>query len=289
MTEFGTPSMTQHGAIRKALIKTGQEVFEMFLNKSAKPREEDFVGAKGIEDMYTAESIKEDRRRVEYVKASKEYEKHTSAGIVLENMLTEVMEESEWLLPENGEVYISHTTEFDDIIESGAHADAVVEMKTKDGTVIYFGLDFTTAEHPDRLNKKRNRYFDAIKRGKLFTVKYFQSDIDDYCGPLQDIPVFTVGIDRETLAKMCEDYGISRDLSKCYVQHMVTEEILHQLDENIAQASVQHGHESVLVEKLEIYREIMLEIAEKKNSLRPEDFEAKAAEDKTYTFIKKYF
>ena len=281
--------MTQHGAIRKSLIKTGQEVFEMFLNKSVKPKEEDFIGVEGFGGIYTTESIKEDRRRVEYVKASKDYEKPTSASIVLENMMVKVMEESEWLLPEGGEVNISHTTEFDDIIENGAHADAVVEMKTKDGTIIYFGIDFTTAEHPDRLNKKRNRYIDAIKQEKLFTVKYFQSDIDDYRGPLQEIPVFAVGIDRETLAKMCEDYGISRDLSKCYVQHMVMEEILHQLDEDIAQAHVQHGYESSLCEKLEIYREILLEIAEKKNSLRPKDFDVKAAEDKTYTFIKKYF
>ena len=289
MPEPGMPSMTQHGAIKKALIKTGQEVFEMFLKRSVKPREEDFIGVEGFGVMYTTESIKEDRRRVEYVKASKDYEKPTSASIVLENMMVEVMEKNEWLLPEGGEVNISHTTEFDDIIESGAHADAVVEMKTEDGTIIYFGIDFTTAEHPDRLNKKRNRYFNAIKHGKLFTVKYFQSDINDYSGPLQEIPVFAVGIDRETLAKMCKEYGISRDLSKCYVQHMVMEEILHQLDENIAQAHIQHGHENSLCEKLEMYREILIEIAEKKNSLRPKDFDAKAAEDKVYSFIKKYF
>jgi hypothetical protein len=267
----------------KKKIQTGPEIFQHYRDLDTRTKMEDFG------DIYSEEEIKEDRRRVEYVKLSKDYEKPTVHGKVFENLFCEIAEKFKWF----GEgARIVQLTEYDDIIASGAHCDAVLEIPMGDN-LLRIGLDLTTAVDFDNLLKKRTKCIDAVEKGKNFPVKYFQSKIDQTRGKIENIPVFFVGIDKEALARLCDSVAKQKNsqddlLENNEVQFMILDELYSQALVYRAHAEKKHGKDSTVTKKMEHYGKIFKGLIDTKKSLRSKDFEAKASADGVYNYIKKY-
>jgi len=284
MPEFGTPSMTQGGAVKKSIRieRTAQEIFDKFLKKydSSQIKMEDFS------DIYSKDEIESDKRRVKAMKESESYEEPTNYSKVLEEAVANLAELYNWL--GERQYALIRTSEYDDKLVNGAHCDVILEMMADDGSIMRMGIDLTTSVDWDRLNEKKKKCFGAVEKGKLFDVKYFKSVLTDEKGALKDIPVVMFGADKDSVHELCESVGRIGDISKHHMQYMLIEEINHNLEVLNAVSIECNGIYSEITQKLTSWRELFQEIAAEKNSLRPEDFESKAAKDKAYSYIMKY-
>lgn len=276
---------TADAKVKNSGIKTAQGVFEMYQKKDERIRLEDFIG------VYNEEEIKKDMERVEYFKRSKDYDKPTAHGTVLENLFCQMAEKYEWF---GADVKVVQLSEFDDMIASGAHCDAVLEIPVGDGDdVVRIGIDLTTAINYDNLNKKRNKCVDAIQSGKLFSVKYFKSKIDDTIGRISDMPVFFAGVNKENLEALCATVAKQENtgqnlLSKHEVQFMFLEQMLSQINRYVSIASSRHGFGSNITNNLEYYKRLIEWMKDDKKSLRPNNFDQRAMGDEVYKYIIKF-
>lgn len=277
-------AITKDGKIRKSGIATAKDVFEMYLKKNEKVEMTEF------EDVYGAEDVKKDLGRVEYVKNSKGFENPTPEGIVLENMFSDLVEKYHWF----GEgVKAVQLSEFDDKIASGAHCDVVLEIPTDDGECVRIGIDLTTAINYDTLSKKRTKCVEGIQSGKLFSVKYFKSKVDDTKGRISDVPVFFAGLDKNTLQNLCETMAKQENtgneiLEKHEGQFVFLDEILSQTNRFIAIAKVKHGEQANITCWMEYYKELFKWILENKKAPRPNNFGQRAGQDEVYRYITKF-
>lgn len=277
MPEFGTPSLSPHAAIQKSQKKTGPEIFEIYLKRDNKLQMDDFG------DVYSEQEILKDKNLLERMASNENYDRSDVQGTVLENIIVDIGEQNMWFGDE--ENYLIQLSEYDDKAPNGAHADAVLEIKTKDGNIMRLGIDFTLSANSSLLNKKRAKCLDLIDSGKLANVKYFQSELTNEKGRLADIPIVMAGVDRETLHKLCKDVAKKENLTANPAQYMILDEILYQLDIFVAISASKHGMQNELTQELEAYREIFIEILKKKESLRPDNFREKALQDGVYSYL----
>jgi hypothetical protein len=287
---FETPALqssestTKDEKIRKSGIKTSKDIFETYLKKDEKLNMEEFG------DVYSAEEIKKDKERVEYIKASKDFAAPTPEGIVLENIFCDLVEKHKWFTEETRVVQLS---EFDDKIASGAHCDVVIEIPTEGGSVVRFGIDLTTAINYDTLSKKRSKCIDAIQHGRFFSVKYFNSKVDDTKGKIDDLPVFFAGVDKETLNSLCEIMAKQENtqtnlLDKHEAQFIFLEELLAQADSYYGLALENHGEDAYISQSMDYYQRLFDWFCDNKKSLRPNNFGQKAGQDEVYKYITKF-
>ncbi len=289
MNSFENP-LAQNKATQDVVVQkskssmTANEVFERYLKKDEKIEMRDF------RDIYGAEDVKKDLDRVAYVKNSKGFEKPTSESVVLENMFSDLVEKYNWFGQGVKSVQLS---EFDDMIASGAHCDVVLEIPTNDGKCVRIGVDLTTAINYDTLSKKRTKCIEGIQSGKLFSVKYFKSKIDDTKGRISNVPVFFAGLDRNTLQNLCEtmakqENAGSEILEKHEGQFVFLDEILSQSNRFIAVARVRHGEQAGVTKWMEYYKELFKWILDNKKSPRPNNFGQRAGQDEVYRYITKF-
>ncbi len=277
---------TTETKIKGSGIKTAQGIFEMYKNENNRIQIEDFI------DVYSEEEIVRDRERVAYVKKSKDFENPTEHGIVLENLFCDLAEKHEWF----GEgVKIVQLSEFDDMIASGAHCDAVLEIPVgEEGLVIRIGIDLTTAVNYDTLNKKKIKCTEGILSGKLFSVKYFKSKIDSTKGKIENMPVLFAGVNKENLELLCASVAKQENtkvdaLGKHEVQFMFLDEIVSQLESYAGIANSKHGWSNGNITTwMNYYKELFEWIREDKKSLCPNNFKQRASLDELYKFITRF-
>ncbi|NTW26724.1 MAG: hypothetical protein HGA36_00110 [Candidatus Moranbacteria bacterium] len=290
MNTFETPAAqavgitTTDAKIKNSGIKTMQGIFEMYKKKNDKLKMADFA------DVYSEEEIMKDKGRVEYFKKSKDYNQPTEHGIVLENMFCDLVEKYEWFGKGAKVVQLS---EFDDMNANGAHCDAVLEIPMEDGFVVRVGIDLTTAVNYDVLNKKKSKCMDGVLSGKLFSVKYFKSKVDQTKRRISDVPVLFAGMNKENLEALCasiaKQENTEKDIvSKIDTQFMFFDQFSSQLEKYADMAEEKHGPDAVVTTWLEFYRELFEWIAENKKSLRPNNFGQKASGDEVYKYITRF-
>ena len=277
-------STTKDDKIRKSGIITVEDVSERYLKK------DDAIKMADFEDVYSAEEIKKDTERVEYIKKSKGFEKPTAESVILENMFSDLVEKYKWF----GEgVKVVQLSEFDDKIASGAHCDAVLEIPVAADRVIRIGIDLTTAVNYDTLSKKRTKCVEGVQSGKLFSVKYFQSKIDGTKGQISDLPVFFAGLDKNTLKNLCEAVAKQENtgndsMEKHEGQFIFLDEMLSQSNRYIAIAKVKHGAESNTTIWMEYYKQLLEWIRDNKKAPRPNNFGQRGGQDEVYRYITKF-
>lgn len=276
---------TQDAAVQRSkTIMTASKIFEMYLTKDQKINEEDFV------DIYGEEEIKKDKQRVEYIKNSKGFEKPTPEGIVLENLFCDLAEKYKWFGEGSRVVQLS---EFDDKIASGAHCDVVVEIPTQDENVTRIGIDLTTAINPDTLSKKRTKCLDGIRSGKLFSVKYFKSEVNDYKGAIDDVPVFIAGINKESLNLICDTLAKQENTDKDYVSNsevpfMIFDEMISQASRYRGIAALKHGEGGYMTDLMDYYKLLLEWINQNRKSPLPANYKQRASLDDVYRYITKF-
>lgn len=108
----------------------------------------------------------------------------------LEAVLFDMCEREEWF---GGEVIMAKTSRFDDVANG---VDLVAEFAGEDETVERTGLAIDASFSQD-LGGKFARIKQAIDRGKMSEVKYFQSKYDpEFRGRLKNLPRVVIGCER---------------------------------------------------------------------------------------------
>ena len=147
---------------------------------------------------YDQNDLKNDERWVEEQQRREHETKATKRGKILEYAIFKNAESADWFGPE---AYTVQTTEYDD---RHNHIDFVVEWET-DEKIERLGIDATTAESAEVIEKKRNIISQEIAEGRFGTVKYFESEIDGSVGPIEQIPRLILAVDRDGVKRLAKD------------------------------------------------------------------------------------
>lgn len=292
MFEIPTPALqpmgeknTKDGKIKNSGIKTGQVVFEGYLKTDNK------IDPKTFSDIYGKEEIEKDLAKVEFFRNNRDFQKPTETAIVLENMFCDLAEKHEWF----GEgVKIIQLSEFDDMNANGAHCDVILEIPIKeDDYIMRIGVDLTSALNYDTLNKKRTKCLEGIQNGKMFSVKYFESKVEDAKGRLSGIPVFFAGIDEKTIKSLCDVKAKQENtemdfLGKHEAQFMFMEELVSQVNRYVAIAIAKHGSGAAVTMDLGYYKDSLESLLSNKKAPRPNGYGQKALQDDVYRYITKF-
>ena len=114
---------------KKTKVIPGHEIFQKYygMGSEKKNKMEDFA------DIYGADTIKKDKKRVEEVK--KKQEKPTPSGIVLENIFYDLSEKLLTDEKSGNEIYSQLLSVFDDTMADSTRADVVLEIKNPKGEI----------------------------------------------------------------------------------------------------------------------------------------------------------
>jgi len=275
--------------IKKTEVIPGSKVFQKYfeMGDKGKNKMDDFA------DVYSLSEIQSDKKRIAEVKNKQE--RPTPFGVVLENAFYDL---SEKLLSDgNGEnkIYSQMLSTFDDIIKrDGTRADVALEVKTPKGEVVRLLVDVTTAITMSKLYEKRKKCIENIEKGKLHSVKYFQSKIETVDengnnikkkGKQENLPMVIVGMDKESLHEFCPRIGENNDLANDCAAFMFLDEIVKQLRDDYVLSEEINGKNSEITETLLKTYQTFGAILETKNNLRPHDFEEKVVKDGVYTYL----
>lgn len=155
--------------------------------------EADAIDPRDFIDLYGRENVDQDLRRIELLKGRFEEDETKKAAEVLEAIIYEQCELSNWL-GNNAETI--KTSEFDDI-ENGV--DLVVEfMEQIQTSHLALGVDVTFGTK--NIEKKFNKIKAQIQQDQLTTVKYFQSN--DFKGSLRNVPRVIIGVELDTVNQL---------------------------------------------------------------------------------------
>lgn len=152
-------------------------------------------------DIYSEEQIERDIQRSEYLKKSYA-EKHRVLGKeavfaatrsdALETIVVNQAEMNNWF-GENS--FLIRTSEYDDY---NNHVDAVLEfaIEGKESQRLALAIDSTSASsrNNDVINRKIERNIEDVKYDRT-TVKYFESQVDNFRGRLRTVLPVVVGLD----------------------------------------------------------------------------------------------
>ncbi len=140
---------------------------------------------------------------------------------ILEAILYEQIELSEWLGPD---VSTSLTSKYDDY-QNGM--DMIVRFEGADGKPIFIALDITFAND---LQKKIDIRRHSLISGKLAPAKYYHSEATGKNGSLEKVPNLVIKVGRRYLDELSDQWLTNKKkLSKNPVQIMILMEIVEQL------------------------------------------------------------
>lgn len=235
-------------------------------------------------DIYSKEQIERDEQRCEYLKRSyaeknkvlgKEAVFAATRSDALETIVVNQAEMNNWF-GENS--FLIRTSEYDDY---NNHVDAVLEfaIEGKESQRLALAIDSTSASsrNNDVINRKIERNIEDVKYDRT-TVKYFESQVDNFRGRLRTVLPVVVGLDERnsddlislsaTIIKLeaqkisgnARLAQIKKEMEKHPAQLLFLEEIKQQLE-------MYHGLEiyknnNQLLSILETIKEVMGEKAE---------------------------
>jgi len=179
-----------------------------------------------------------DKQKVIGLKTRASEMEKTERAILLEAILAEHIEQSEWL---GSNAYTFQTTEFDDRIN---HTDLVVEFEVPEGER-YLAIDVTTTGDDRVLSDKKKRISQEIGRGSMTMIKYFESqvDMDNPQKVLNHIPRVVVNIRPEIIERLATTQrkildkkpGANQAMAHDAVQIEILTQIESQLTDDVIQ------------------------------------------------------
>lgn len=270
---------------KKTKPVTGPEVFQNLLEKgkNGKLSMEEFV-KKGI---YAKEEVALDEEEIKQFRLSDNFERPTTASIVSEFVVSQIGEEMNWFsnLETGTKCYCTRLSEHDDISFKSARADILLELKMPEGETAELLLDVTTDFSPAKLQEKKGKCEKTIRKGRLHPIKYFKSKLTEKMGRKVDLPMVIVGFNKDNLLGFCERFSKDDNLENDHLAFMLLDEIVGQLSYYFSQSEIINGSNHYITQKLKRTLEIFINILNKKESLRPQDFREKASSDDVYAYL----
>lgn len=130
-------------------------------------------------------------------------------GELLEAICRQEIFNGEWMGPDCEVV----TTECFDDREN--HTDLVLEWPGDDGEVVRLAVDITYSGDPRVFGHKIHYVQDGIESGKLTTLKYFESDLDEEVGPaVSGIPRVVLGTSHDEVKRLSTLFRQAYDKEK---------------------------------------------------------------------------
>ncbi|NCS71851.1 MAG: hypothetical protein GW775_01115 [Candidatus Magasanikbacteria bacterium] len=219
-----------------------------------KEGDDDFV------DIYGEENVANDVAYVQRMEEtfSGERDRFQQHAEVFEAIFFDQVELAEWLGPN---ITTTPTAKYDDIANG---VDCIADIQQGLGNV-HAGIAFDVTEGVTNLEKKLSRVRKEINEGNLAQVKYFQSEDGSFVGTLKNIPRLIVAIDRKIVDDLAEKWmnGKNNELANHFVQRMILDQILTQLDQFQLYAE-QIGQEKI-VRILEKYKMLFKQVQLQKN------------------------
>lgn len=217
------------------------------------------IDPKDFVDIYGKEAVSADKREVGKLRKTFEVDEAKKLATVLESLVIEHVNRSDWL-GRNAEA--KPTAPYDDYING---IDSLIILKNDDVLEKYMGLvmDITFAKDDKTLTGKFNTVRGEVVRGRLGTIKYFQSPNSK--GEMTHIPKVIIGVERKTVEALgkLKAEGRDREISRHPVQFQILEEMEMQLRALAKYAETQpndmfyEGQEEDIRGKLvEIYKEL---------------------------------
>jgi len=201
---------SEHPVIVEAYKKATQSLKTNAMNP------DDFRG------FYSDESIKADQDLVALRKSQFEHDEIKKTSDVLEAVIFEHIELSDWL---GQGVETVRASEYDDI-ERGV--DFITEFSLEGFTNhLALGVDVTFGT--TSMSKKFQRIKDEIDKDTLTAVKYFESH--SFKGELRNIPRTIIGVEKETVISLAALWirDQKAELANHFAQDIIAREILEQL------------------------------------------------------------
>lgn len=185
--------------------------------------ERDATNPHDFDDSYDKAKIMSDLTYVESLKEKFETNDTQQTAKVLEAILYEQIELSNWL-GENAETF--KTSEYDDFVNG---VDMIVEFNDDESTShLALGVDITFGSKA--VAKKFERIKKEIEADNLARIKYFESH--GFKGALQQLPRVVIGVEKETVNQLAGLWIQHKktELAKHEVQAIIVAEIISQLD-----------------------------------------------------------
>lgn len=206
----------------------------------------------------------------------------TQRAEIFETLMAQNIEKADWF---DG-AYVSETLEYDDRVN---HTDFVLEWagEEEDDESIKLAIDTTVAENSENLRKKSDFIKSDLRSGKLTSIDYFYSSLDEEKRVLTQIPRVVLVLEKDALESLCEKAMADKkgeELSKDYLQLIMIKEIIDQLEEQI---NFLESKGLKNADKIKKVLDKILEVYEnKKSSLGESD--AERAEEDLVLMKKKY-
>lgn len=244
-------------------------------------------------DGYDQKKVERDRDKVLRMRENDVLLK-SKQGEIFEHIISENIELHNWL---GDNAFTFKTVEYDDRTK---HTDLIVEwVPDKGGEAIKLAIDCTVAELQGNLRKKVEYIVDELEGGEMTNIDYFESQVDDFVGSIEDIPRIILAINKDKLETLCKKFidlnNSDSDWQTNYLQIFFLEEIKLQLIKQIdlladnftkvnspifKEKKIKYGdRRNFLLGELNKVANIVENILQKKKKALPEDSFARADRD----------
>lgn len=231
-----------------------------------------------FKDHYGAEVVQQDLNHIAHIKESFVEDENKRAAEVLEAILYEHTELSDWLGPNAKTI---RPSEYDDIVNG---IDLIVEFESEDATQhLALGVDITFGSIS--MTKKFDRIHREIEEDDLARIKYFESH--GFKGSLKQLPRVVIGVEKETVIELASLWmrHKNRELGTHKTKDIVVEEIKEQLKTFLAFARA-HKKENAVKSYAQAFRLLnKLHVTLREQPL-PKDRLEEIAKDKVFDAIK---
>ena len=190
--------------------------------RAASILQKDAFDPRNFTELYGEENVQKDLDYVEDVKTKFEDSEMKPVAEVLEAIMYEHIELSEWFGPTAQTI---RPSEFDDIKNK---VDLITEF-VEESTRKYLALGIDVTFGSKTLGEKFTRIKADIDKDELTQVKYFETH--GYKGSLQQVPRIIVGVEADTVIELAALWmnNKNKDLGEHFVKDIILDEIEEQL------------------------------------------------------------
>lgn len=214
-----------------------------------------------------------EKKNVEEAKIDPDKKLKLKLAVVLEAIMLEQAELSDWL-GEN--VFTVKASRYDDLCNG---VDIVAGFGQENGWRLPLAIDVTLGDATKKIKKIKKE----IEKGKLTMVKYFYSADDNFRGILRGVPKVVVAVDKGTVVRLAELWlkGQKKILGADVIRLQILDEISEQLKAFIEYAK-SAGKDGVAKIYAEILSQIDAEIESNQDLYKQPGAQIYKSGDKTY-------
>jgi len=225
MGYFGSPENKAIANIEREISK--KQLDAVYEKADGKIKDEQ-INPDDFADIVGKEKISKDKKYVENMEsvfakeADPNQEESRKLATILEAVLHEHSELSEWLGPNS---FTAKASRYDDI-KNGV--DTIAEFEDEDsGKIEVLAIDITTSQD---LSKKIGRIKKEIESGEMAKIDYFSSQHTDTRQSLKNIPRIIIGADKRTVSEIGNLWvkGENNALGEHNIQFQIIEEMILQ-------------------------------------------------------------